>query len=205
MLEPNKIRNILLDRDGTIIRDMNYLSDPQKVIFLQNAAYALNRLYSAGMNLFLVTNQSGIARGYFTHKDFWKVQEKFRSELAKYNVFFESEVYCPHDPNACCNCRKPATGLWEQLRRENNLTPEESLVIGDKLSDIIFGLNSGLQSTILVLTGKGTREMQKLNFSLPEIESYCEIKNPLNSQVPHVIAKDLQSATDWILAEKLKH
>ena len=199
MLESNKIRNILLDRDGTIIRDMNYLSDPQKVIFLQNAVYALNRLYSAGMNLFLVTNQSGIARGYFTHEDFGKVQEKFRSELARYNVFFESEVYCPHDPDAKCNCRKPATGLWEQLCKENNLIPEESLVIGDKLSDILFGLNSGLQSTILVLTGKGTREIQKLDSSFPEIENYCEIKKPRNSQVPQVIARDLQAAVDWIL------
>ena len=197
-----KIKNVLLDRDGTIIRDMNYLSQAEKIEFLNNAAYSLYRLYSAGIKLFLVTNQSGIGRGYFSHKDYQEVQKKIRSELKKYGVYFQSEVHCPHSPTDLCACRKPKTGLWKQLEDLYSIKPLESLVIGDKLSDINFGLNAGLKYSILVLTGKGYRELDKLNFSLPEFESYLELENRQELNAPHLLATDLEAATNWILSQK---
>lgn len=196
---PEKIKNILLDRDGTIIRDMNYLSHPENIVFLDNAANSLYRLYSSGMKLFLVTNQSGIGRGYFSHQDFCKVQDKLRSELGKSGVFFASEAYCPHDPADLCSCRKPDPGLWEQLQHSEHLLPEESLIIGDKLADIKFGLNSGLKYTILVLTGKGSREMDKLDISVPDFKDFYELQDVQTPHTPHVIARDLQAAANWIL------
>lgn len=194
-----QIKNILLDRDGTIIQDLDYLSDPGKIRFLENAPRALYRLYSAGMKLFMVSNQSGIGRGLYSHKDFERVQEKLKSDLAKHSVYFESEIHCPHAPWDLCGFRKPGSGMWESLQEKNGIRAQESVIIGDKLTDIEFGFNSALRYSILVLTGRGTREINRLSLSLPEFESYCEITKQQNSKIPHVVAKDLQACANWLL------
>lgn len=178
------LRNILLDRDGTIIRECNYLHDPDQVSLLPGAAGALVNLQRAGCRLILLTNQSGIGRGYFPESDYHAVHERLEEILALHKIEFTDALYCPHAPNEGCSCRKPATGMWQKLVQRHDLRPEESVMIGDKLADADFGRNAGLAATILVLTGHGEKERAKLA-QQPE-------------RAPDFIAPNLELAARWL-------
>lgn len=131
-----------LDRDGTIIVDKHYLGDPDGVEFLPNTIEALRLAQELGYMLIVVTNQSGIARGYFTEADADRVDQKISDELKKYNIQIEKFYRCPHLPdgippyNICCECRKPGTGLFEQAIKEYTLDPKCCIACGDKTRDI---------------------------------------------------------------------
>ncbi len=159
------IKNLLLDRDGTIIKEKHYLKDPDEVEFLPGAIEGLKKFYSIGINLFMVTNQSGMGRGYFTLKDFLAVQKRMLNELEHYNVFFKDVVYCPHAPEDNCPCRKPKTGMWDMLVSKYNLKPGDTAIIGDKIIDIMFGVNAKLKLNILVKTGYGKEHLKKYGAS----------------------------------------
>lgn len=155
-------RNILLDRDGTVIEDRHYLSDPAGVTLFPGAGQALAALAAAGCRLFLVTNQSGIGRGYFTLADLDACQQHLADLLAPFGVAFTDVVYCPHGPEADCHCRKPRTGMWETLRQRHGLDPAETVIIGDKRDDIGVATGASLGAGILVLTGKGADHASKM-------------------------------------------
>ncbi len=148
-------KNLILDRDGTIIYDKHYLSHPQEVELLPRTGEALALFQRKGIKIYVVSNQSGIGRGYFTEKDLGRVNRQVEEELAHFGVSLRDMLYCPHTPSQGCECRKPSTGMWRRLVQLYGLRPEESIMVGDKESDITFGKNASLALTCLVLTGYG--------------------------------------------------
>lgn len=145
---------VLLDRDGTVIEGRGYLGNPDDVVLLPNAAAGLRRFRALGYGLALVTNQSGIGRGYFDAEQLAAVHQRLADVLADEQVGLDGIYVCPHRPEACCACRKPEPGLGLQAAEELGIDLRASLLIGDKRSDIDFGRRLGAR-TILVRTGYG--------------------------------------------------
>ena len=145
---------VLLDRDGTLNVEVNYLSHPDQLELLPHTAAGLQRLQAAGWLLVVITNQSGVGRGYFDEAMLVATNERLRSILRAEGVELDGIYYCPHVPEAGCLCRKPSTGLVEQAAAELGFDPARAFVIGDKPSDIQLGTNVGA-ITILVRTGYG--------------------------------------------------
>ncbi|QLA19435.1 D-glycero-alpha-D-manno-heptose-1,7-bisphosphate 7-phosphatase [Desulfolutivibrio sulfoxidireducens] len=190
------IEAVLLDRDGTVIEDEHYLGDPARVRLIPGAAQALARLQSAGMRLFLVSNQSGLGRGYFTEADYLAVHTRLMDLLAEHGVHLTDATFCPHAPDAGCACRKPRTGQWDMLRARHTLQAATTAVIGDKASDIAFGQALGARLTILALTGHGRNEARKLGLP-PLAGSHVILPDPAPGQ-PDAVARDLAAAVDLI-------
>lgn len=132
-------RAVLLDRDGTIIEDGHYLSDPRGVRLLSGVGQGLRRLADLGLVLVVVTNQSGIGRGLFSAEQSRAVHEEMVRQLARARVRLGGVYCCPHAPEEECRCRKPAPGLVERAARELSFRPEESFVFGDRACDIELG------------------------------------------------------------------
>jgi D-glycero-D-manno-heptose 1,7-bisphosphate phosphatase len=191
---------VLLDRDGTVIEDVPYIADPEQVRLIPGAGEALGLLASCGFRIFTVSNQSGIGRGYLTHRDYRNVQERMRHILRSYGVRIAGESYCPHPPREGCSCRKPETGMWERLRLTHGLDPARSVMIGDKLSDIGFARRAGLSGSVLVLTGHGREEAQSLGLDLASHESWTGRTGLQGKEIPHILARDLPAASRWMLA-----
>lgn len=197
------LKNILLDRDGTLIVEKHYLSDPAQVALVPGAGEALAAVRQAGLKLFVVTNQSGIGRGYYGEEDFQAVQARLGQLLAAYGVALEGVAHCPHDPAEYCSCRKPGPGLWQTLSAVHGLKPEETAMVGDNASDVAFGLTCGLAESILVLTGHGQRFAAELG--LPELTSpWLRLDRSAAAQpaslLPTALAKDLPAAVACLLA-----
>lgn len=192
-----RLRNVLLDRDGTIIEERHYLHDPDGVSLLPGSGDALARLTKAGLRLFCVTNQSGIGRGYYDSQDFEAVQRRMLSLLSPYGAVITDTVHCPHPPDAGCACRKPATGLFTDLAAHHGINPEDTAMIGDTASDIAFGLAFGSPLTILVLTGHGRRDAARLR--LPPLKTPYAIVEGRRQGWPHMLAQDLAAAIDYLL------
>lgn len=149
-------RFVLLDRDGTVIEERHYLSDPDEVALIPGAAAGLRALREQGLGLVLVTNQSGIGRGYFDRARLAEIHERLIALLAAEDLAFDGIYFCPHTPDDGCACRKPRTGLIEQAAREHGFEPAESFVVGDLPSDVALGRAIGA-TTLLVRTGHGAR------------------------------------------------
>lgn len=148
------MRFALLDRDGTILAEKHYLKSIDQMELLPGAAEGLRLLAARGFGLIVITNQSGIGRGLVTVEEVEAVHAELRRRLAEEGVKIAAIYYCPHSPAEACDCRKPLTKLAEQARTEFGFDFAESVVIGDKASDIEFGRSLGAQ-TILVRTGYG--------------------------------------------------
>jgi D-glycero-D-manno-heptose 1,7-bisphosphate phosphatase len=145
---------IFLDRDGTIMVDSDYPSDPDAIVLEEGAIEGLRLFAAAGARLVVVTNQSGVGRGYFSESAANAVNHRLGDILSAQGVVVEGWYLCPHHPDNNCACRKPALGLVHRAAQELALDLDRSIVIGDKLSDI--GLAKALSiSGILVRTGKG--------------------------------------------------
>ncbi len=172
-------RFILLDRDGTIIFDKHYLHDPDGVELLPGAAEGLKRMADMGFRLAVLTNQSGVGRGYFDEVAVHACNERLAELLAVEGIVIDGFYHCPHEPEAECQCRKPAPGLMEQAVEAHGFDPTESFMIGDKEADMGLGRATGA-TTILVRTGKG-----------------CKHEPRCKDLADHV-ADDLQSAAEII-------
>ncbi|MFH1136184.1 MAG: HAD family hydrolase [Pseudomonadota bacterium] len=153
-------RFVLLDRDGTIIKDCHYLSDPGQVELLPHAASGLRGMMDRGWNLAVISNQSGVGRGFFSLDDLHRVNNRMLELLKKEQVEIKGVFFCPHVPDQNCACRKPRPGLVREAARVLNFEPDRAVVIGDKICDIDLGRNIGAR-TILVRTGHGREEEQK--------------------------------------------
>ena len=153
---------VLFDRDGTVIFDRHYLSDPAGVELIPGTGEALARLGRAGIASYLVSNQSGIGRGYFPESAWYACQERLDELLAQKGAKLEDTRFCPHAPEVSCSCRKPGTGMWESLREAHGLDASACAMVGDKPEDLRFGINAGLAAAVLVLTGKGMKSAEKL-------------------------------------------
>lgn len=175
-------RAVFLDRDGTVIVEVGYLSKPEQVQLVEGAPEALMKLRQAGFRLVVVSNQSGVARGYFTIEDVEAANSKMAELLMPHGIVFDAIYYCPHLDN--CGCRKPDRGMVDRAVRELGVDPKKSFVVGDHLSDVGLALNAGSRG-ILVLTGHGAD-------SFKELDQKPAFK-------PHHIAKDLSAAAEWII------
>lgn len=197
------IRSVLLDRDGTLIEDKHYLSDPEGVELIPGAAKSLLRLHEEGLSLFVVTNQSGIGRGYFSEKDYHTCHLALTELLRKEKVQLSGSVFCPHAPEENCFCRKPSLGMWEQLAQSYSLHSEHTVMVGDKQEDILFGKAAGLPLVILVLTGKGLDAAKKMGLTLPDANSPYSLiparKETFSKTLPHAVAHNIEGATRCIL------
>ena len=128
-----------LDRDGTLIRDVNFIGRPEQVELIPGAAAAVRRLNQAGIPAIVITNQSGIARGYFSEADYAKVHERLLALLAKEHARIDAAYHCPHHPDVGgpCECRKPGTLLYRRAIADHALDAAGSWYIGDRLRDVL--------------------------------------------------------------------
>jgi D-glycero-D-manno-heptose 1,7-bisphosphate phosphatase len=147
---------VFLDRDGTLMRDVDYCGDPEKVEVFPQAAAALGRLKESGYKLIVITNQSGIGRGYFTEEDYRAVESEFARQLGE--GLIDASYHSPDLPASNSIRRKPGPGMIFEAQRDHRIDLRRSFLIGDKASDIGCGRNAGVR-TILVQTGYGAGEM----------------------------------------------
>ena len=147
---------VLLDRDGTIIEERHYLSDPNQVELIRGAATGLWRLKQLGVGLAVVTNQSGIGRGFFDEDKLERIHARMRELLEIQGVILDGIYYCPHVPEDECQCRKPGTALVKRAAQQFGFDPVTAFVVGDKDIDIELGRNVGA-TTFLVRTGYGAK------------------------------------------------
>lgn len=152
---------VFLDRDGTLIVEKNYLHRPEGVELFPGAGPALKRLADAGFKLIVVTNQSGIGRGYFTMADAERVNEKVAGEFALDGVKFEKVYIAPEAPDQPSRGRKPSPQFLFDARAEFDLDLAECFMVGDKLIDLECGWNAGVKKSILVRTGYGAETERK--------------------------------------------
>ncbi len=197
-LMPLSVRSVFLDRDGTVIEDKSYLGDPAGVQLLPGAGEGLALLAGRGLGLFIVTNQSGIGRGYFSLDDYLACRAELHRILAAAGTPLTDEAFCPHDPDAGCPCRKPALGLWHELRDRHNLAPQECMIIGDKAGDLEFGYAAGFALSALVLTGEGAKTAARLGVDLPPAGAAC-LETVDKAGRPLLLARDLKAVADWLL------
>lgn len=147
-------RFVLIDRDGTINVEKHYLSDPDQLELYPGVGAALKQLQDAGFGLAVITNQSGIARGYFDLARLDQIHDRLRALLAAEGVTLDGIYLCPHGPDDDCACRKPLPGMVEQAVAEHGFDPAQGYVIGDKEVDVELGRAVGA-TTLLVRTGHG--------------------------------------------------
>jgi D-glycero-D-manno-heptose 1,7-bisphosphate phosphatase len=140
---------VLLDRDGTLMRDVGYPRDPDDVELLPGAAPALAALRDAGFALAVVSNQSGVARGLVTRDEAAAVHERLVAELGTHGIELDGAYYCFHVPADGCACRKPAPGLLHDAARELGLALECSVMVGDRASDVDAGRAAGCRLSLL--------------------------------------------------------
>ena len=154
---------VFLDRDGTLIREKEYLADPAGVILLEGVPEALRRLREAGFALVVVTNQSGIARGLYSLADYHAVARRLDEVLDREGVLPDATYFCPHHPEITgpCNCRKPLTGMYLQAAEELRLDLAASFYVGDRIKDVLPAKELGGKG-ILVRTGYGVEEEASL-------------------------------------------
>ena len=176
-------RFVALDVDGTIIVELEYLSDPDRVQLLPGAAAGLRQLSELGLGLVAVSNQSGIGRGYYDEECLDLIHSRMSELLEVEGVRLDGIYFCPHIPGDGCRCRKPEPGLLELAGRELNFDPRACLVIGDKASDIGLGQRLGATS-LLVRTGYGG-ELEKKGTVAPDhtVDGLVEAAEVIQQQI----------------------
>jgi len=161
------MKAFFLDRDGVIIEDENYLADPAKVRLCPGTPEAFKLMKNAGYSIYVVSNQSGVARGYFTMENVFAVQKQIEKLLLESGAPVPDGWYnCPHHPkgsvpefSVACKCRKPEPGLILQAAKEHAADLAESAIVGDKLTDLESGFRAGIRKACLVRTGHGSEQV----------------------------------------------
>ncbi len=182
---------VFIDRDGTINEQMGYINHVSRFVVLPRVFEAIRLLNLNGFHAVIVSNQSGVARGYFPLDLVHRIHAFFKEEAEKNGVSLDGIFFCPHHPNGTvpefttkCNCRKPRTGLLDQACRSLKIDLSHSYVIGDRCDDIEFGRRAGIRG-VLVKTGYGLGEMEHVL--------------PRRTAKPVHIADDLLHAVQWII------
>lgn len=184
---------VFLDRDGTLNEEVNYLHRPEDMHLLNGAGQALRRLKEAGFKLVVITNQAGVARGYYTEEDVMALHRYMNEILTAEGAGIDGFYYCPHHPvygigsyKKDCSCRKPGIGMFLQAENRFAVDKAHSYMIGDKLLDTQAGKNYGVTS-ILVGTGYGKELYEAGQEEHPSYDYYAE---------------NLSQAADWILSRQ---
>jgi len=184
---------VFLDRDGTLIEDVNYLSSSDQIKLFEHSAAAVKKLNDTNILAILVTNQSGVARGYFDENDVKLVNQALADMLKDKNAYLDGIYYCPHHTKGIiekykkdCDCRKPKAGLIKQALSDfKDIDLKKSYVIGDKICDVELARNAGCKG-ILVKTGYGEK------IAANSDQNYIK---------PDYIAEDIIDAVNWILQD----
>lgn len=165
--EKKKTKTVFLDRDGTLNVEVNYLYRPEDLKLIPGVPEAIRELNEAGFRVVVVTNQAGVARGYYTEADVDRLHGYLNEVLARDRAHVDAFYYCPHHPEhgigiykTECRCRKPKTGMFEAADRDCPVDRERSFMVGDKLIDTVAGHNFGIRS-ILVGTGYGAEQREQ--------------------------------------------
>jgi D-glycero-D-manno-heptose 1,7-bisphosphate phosphatase len=184
---------VFLDRDGVINHEVGHLTKPEQLELLPGAAAAIKQLNDNGLPVIVVTNQSVIGRGWCAEADLERIHDALSGLLAKEEARVTRFCYCPHHPTEAigeylidCDCRKPKPGMLRQAAQELGLDLAASVMVGDRIYDILAGQEAGCR-TVLVSTGLGM-EQRELLATAP-----CQ---------PDRLSDDLGSAVDWILAQR---
>jgi D-glycero-D-manno-heptose 1,7-bisphosphate phosphatase len=182
----NSKRAVFLDRDGVLIEDRHYLHRVEEVVFTPGTFAGLQQLVTAGFQLFIVTNQSGVGRGYFTMADVDKVHAFMLAEFARHGIFIQKVYVAPEAPDQPSHGRKPSPQFLFEARDEFGLDLAKSFLVGDKWIDLECGWNADVQKSILVRTGYGREMEQKHAAQLHRA----------------AVVDDLAAAAGWILGQK---
>lgn len=181
---------VFIDRDGTLTEEVGYVNHPKRLRLLPRSAEAIRRLNRARLKAVMVTNQTGVARGYFSEEILQAVNESLVGQLKAEGAYLDGLYVCKHHPTigeppyrAVCDCRKPKPGLLRRAAADLGLDLSRSWTVGDKISDILAGQRAGTGS-ILVLTGYGLGEW--------------EYRRSLWRTQPDHVAEDLLAAVEWI-------
>jgi D-glycero-D-manno-heptose 1,7-bisphosphate phosphatase len=164
------------------MEDANHVGEIEGVVLIPTAKRALRRLQDAGYKLFIVTNQSGVGRGYFTREAVEQIHAYLDEQFGTAGIKFDRYYVCPHHPEDHCECRKPRPKFLREAADEFGLDLSRCFMVGDRSSDIQAGINAGTK-TILVMTGVGRETLAK-----------AEAK-------PDYVADDIDAASDWILGQ----
>jgi D-glycero-D-manno-heptose 1,7-bisphosphate phosphatase len=140
---------VFLDRDGTIIVDSGYLTDPNEVSLMAGAAQGLRELHEADIPLVVISNQSGLGRGLISEAEAAMVHDRFVELLDANGIGLAGVYYCPHDPLDRCSCRKPSTGMFLKARDDLGLDLANSVMIGDRVTDVEAGRAAGCRTVLL--------------------------------------------------------
>ncbi len=185
-------RAVFLDRDGTLSEEVGYVNHIDRFRIYPWSSKAIKRLNEARFRVVIITNQSGVARGYFPERLVHETHCRLRTELARDGASLDGIYYCPHHPDGRvepyrmkCACRKPGTGLLERAARDLDIDLSSSYIIGDRYKDLETGFRAELRG-ILVLTGYGKGEYEYLREEWPRMPDY--------------VATDLDDAARWITA-----
>jgi D-glycero-D-manno-heptose 1,7-bisphosphate phosphatase len=184
------MKAVFLDRDGVINEEEEYLSDPSKLRLVPGVADATRRLNERAVPVIVVSNQSGVARGYYPESQIAILHHALEEMLATEGARIDRFYYCPHHPEGQgkyridCDCRKPKPGLLIRAARDMGLNLKKCAVIGDKASDMGAGVSAGCK-TILVMTGQGRKEWSSWNEEFQ----------------PSHVAADLSDAVEWLLSD----
>lgn len=147
------MKTVFIDRDGVINKEVGYLHKIADFVFIDGVFDACKYLQNLGYQLIIITNQSGIGRGYYAEEDFQKVTQWMLCEFSKNNIHITSVFHCPHAPEDNCSCRKPKTGMFQQAQQKYGVNINNSWMIGDKEDDILAANTFGISNTILVESG----------------------------------------------------
>jgi len=177
-----------MDRDGTVSEEVGYMYHAGLYRPFPWTGPAVRRINESGMKAVLVTNQSGIERGYFPESTVHEVHELLKAELAKHNARLDAIYYCPHHPDTGCECRKPAPGMLLRAQSDLNIDLKNSFVVGDRYLDIAMAHAAGARG-VLVLTGNGRYQLENHKDSPTQ---------------PNFIAENLAHAVEAILNGEVK-
>ncbi|MDX1764468.1 MAG: HAD family hydrolase [bacterium] len=187
---------VFLDRDGTINEEVGYLHTPDGLALIPGSADGVIRINQSGMAAVVITNQSGVARGFLDETALQAIHDRLKAELEKAGARVDAIYVCPHHPEGkipqytrLCDCRKPAAALVHQAALELGLDLAASYMVGDHINDIALAHGCGMRS-VLVLTGHGEEERRSIG--------------PTDRSVPNHVASNLEAAVDWILKDRLE-
>jgi D-glycero-D-manno-heptose 1,7-bisphosphate phosphatase len=181
----SRVRAVFLDRDGVLVEDADYVRSVRQLAVLPGAAEAVRRLRKAGLKAVVISNQSGVGRGYFSRRTLQRIHAELKARLARAGARLDAIYYCPHLPPGkgvkACGCRKPETGMVMKAARRWGLELSECFFVGDSTTDLQAARNAGCRP-VLVRTGKGGRDGRY-------------------KARPDAACKDVLGAAEWILRE----
>lgn len=182
---------VFVDRDGTLSEEVGYISKLDQFRLIPKVAEAVRLINEGGLKVIVITNQAGVAKGYFSEEMVRGMHRKMEELLSEQGAYLDGVYYCPHHPEGvvepyrkACDCRKPASGLLKQASKDHGIDLSASYMVGDKVTDMELARRVGAKG-IMVLTGYGKDELQKISDA--------------SAQKPAHVARDLFYAVKWIM------